>query len=196
MASVFRQVTSTLGWIDIDAAMRWCEAHCDGPFGKGMRDTIAQIRLNAGEDGTEVMNWVASASPGRNKNHALGMTYETWAIQDRRAAMRWMEERVEATPEPEPWLRILFGNYARLLAADSPAEAIAWLDKWAKEGGREEVRVRIVRKWIEEDPEAANAWLEQSALSEQARARARNARLPSYIPETPQAPAPMETAAP
>jgi cyanate lyase len=92
-----------------------------------------------------------------------------------------MKERL-AEDDPPEWLKDLYGEYARKLAADSPAEAIRWAERIENAGERELTVVRIARRWLKQDEEAAEAWLEQSSLSERALRQARNTSAPDYLP--------------
>ena len=94
----------------------------------------------------------------------------------------WIEQKLAGTA-PEPWLRPLIGTYALQLAADSPAEAIPWAERVEYEAARELLLVRIARRWLSQDEEAAEAWLSQSPLSERAREEARDTTRPTYLPE-------------
>ena len=40
--TVFRRVVNVLAQLDVQAAARWCEAHCDGPYGNNLRSLIAR----------------------------------------------------------------------------------------------------------------------------------------------------------
>lgn len=180
-ASVYRQVSSALAWSDPEAAESWCERHCEGPYGTGMRGALVRARLFHGEYGGSVIEWVALAPEGRERKLALTTAFETWTMRDRDEALRWMAQKI--TAGPEPWVRELYLPYARQLAAISPAAAIEWAERVEADAGREEILVRVARRWLREDEAAAEEWLKQSPLSEQARARARDMSLPDYIPE-------------
>jgi hypothetical protein len=180
-ASVVRQVGSALAWSDPEAAEIWCDRHCDGRYGRGMRGALVRARLFHGEYGGSVVEWVARAPEGRERKLALTTAFETWAMRDREEALGWMEQKL--TSGSEPWVRELYLPYARQLAAISPAEAIEWAERVEADAGREEILVRVARRWLREDEEAALAWLARSPLSEEARARARDMSLPDYIPE-------------
>ncbi len=116
-----------------------------------------------------------------NKRHSLWIAYSTWAYRDKQPAVDWMAEKT-AEEEPEPWLRLLFAEYARQLAQDAPKDAIRWAERVEDEGDRERTLIKIARFWRTQDEEAAEAWLSQSSLSEQARGHARALGKPNYLP--------------
>jgi len=184
---VFRQLVSALAWADMPAAARFCDAHCDGPFGSGLRNVLIRTRLRNGEYGGDVVEWVARVpeldeEQRKNRRHSLWVAYATWAYQDRESAVAWMAEKTAGPEEPEPWVRQLYGEYARLLAVDSPEKAISWAERVEDDEERELTLVRIARFWRKQDEAAAEAWLSQSTLSERARDQARNTKLPDHLP--------------
>ena len=179
---------TTLAWADMEAAKRFCDAHCDGAYGKGLRNVLVRTRLRNGEYGGDVVEWVARVPDGdeelqrANKKHSLWVAYATWAYRERESALDWMAQKIAEAEEPEPWLRQLYGEYARQLAEDSPEEAIQWAERVEDETDRERTLIRIARFWRTQDEEAAEAWLSQSSLSEQAREQARNTQIPDNLP--------------
>ena len=187
---VYRQLMAGLSWADTPAAMRFCESNCDGRFGSGLRNVLVRMMLRRGDDGGEVVEWVArppeeNETQRKDKLHSLWVAYSTWAYRDRDAAVAWMGEKT-ANEEVEPWVRVLYGEYARQLAADSPAEAIQWAERVEDEADRELTLIRIARHWRMKDEEAAEAWLAQSSLSDSAREQARDTTAPDYLPKRPQ----------
>ena len=176
---------SALAWSDMKAALRFCDAHCDGRFGKGMRNVLIHTRLKHGEFGGEVVEWVAGApeeneAQRENKQQSLWVAYSVWAYRDRDAALAWMGEKLSG--EPEPWVGLLMGEYSRQIAADSPADGIEWAEKIEDDVDRERTLIRISRAWRMQDEAAAEAWLAQSSLSEAARSEARDVSKPTYLP--------------
>ena len=153
------------------------EAHCDGPYGNNLRNVIG--RRWAQSDGAAALEWLASAPEGHEKNVALRAAFAEWGQVDPRAALAWMAART--TGELDPWLRPIIPVYARLLAQESPADAIEWAERTEDAEEREVLLIKIARKWRERDAAAAEAWLAESPLSEEAREKAR-------APEPPRGP--------
>jgi hypothetical protein len=181
--AVYRQVSTALAWADPEAAKRWCDAQCEGPFGASLRSAMVRTWLHNGDDMAAILEWVSRAPEGPSKTHALRTGYESWALKDREAALRWMQLKI--AEGPQPWIRLLFGAYARQLAATSPAAAIEWAERIEADSAREEMLIRIARRWHRQDAAAAEAWLSQSQLSEQARDKVRDPSAPDYLPQAP-----------
>jgi hypothetical protein len=184
---VYGQLMSALAWADMSAAARFCDAYCDGPLGSGLRNVLIRTRLRNDEYGGDVVEWVARVPEGdeeqrKNWRQSLWVAYATWAYRERDAALEWMAEKTAGPEEPEPWVRQLYGEYARLLATDSPEKAIRWAERVEDDQEREVTLVRIAHFWRQQDEAAAEAWLSGSSLSEPARDRARNPKLPDHLP--------------
>jgi hypothetical protein len=99
------------------------------------------------------------------------LTFALWGRRDREAALGWMA--TQTTGEPEAWLRPIYPVYAKLLAADAPTEAIQWAERIEKAPERELVLIKVARVWRYLDEAAAEAWLLESSLSEEAREKVR-----------------------
>lgn len=169
--TVYRQVASALPLFDHDASMRWCDAHCDGPFGNNLRNIIAGRWLL--RDAPGAFAWLATAPDGHEKDLAIRATFSTWGRMDSDAALAWMAEQT-AGGEPPAWLEPVYPVYARLLSERSPTEAIEWAQRIERERERESTLIRVARAWRALDEAAAEAWLVDSPLSEEARAKVRD----------------------
>jgi hypothetical protein len=169
--TVYRQVASALALLDHAAAMRWCEAYCDSPFGTNLRKLIAARWVM--HDGPGAFAWLSTAPEGHDKNLAIRATFADWGTRDPEAALAWMAEQT-ADGEAPVWLEPVFPVYAGLLAEKSPATAIEWARRIDKQRERELTLIKIARSWRESDEAAADAWLEESPLSEEARAKVRD----------------------
>jgi hypothetical protein len=167
--AVYRQVGAALMLFDHEAGIRWCEAHCDGPHGNNLRNIVARRWVQS--DGAAALAWLSSAPEGHEKNIAVRFAFGEWGQADREAALAWMA--AQTTGEPDPWLRPIFPVYARLLAVDSPADAIEWAERIEGDEEREITLIKVVRSWLALDEAAAEAWLLQSSLSEEAREKVR-----------------------
>ena len=167
--AVFRRVVNALSELDIEAGLRWCDTQCDGPYGNNMRSLIARSWVV--RDGPSALAWLSSAPAGREKDLAVRMTFGRWADTDREAALDWMAD--QTTGEPDPWLQAIYPVYARLLSEDTPAEAIKWAQRIEDDAIRENMLMKVARVWRYLDETAAEEWLLQSSLSEEARERVR-----------------------
>jgi hypothetical protein len=176
---VFRRVVDALSRIDVEEAKRWCDAHCDGPYGDTMLGLIASNW--AIRDGAAALAWLQTRKPGYETNLAVQLTWGVWARKNRAAAMAWMAEQTAG--DAPSWLQPVYPYYATLLAEESPLEGLEWSERIESDQERVVTQVDIVRHWRMTDEAAAERWLLQSSLSEEARS---NARAP--LPQRPRPP--------
>jgi hypothetical protein len=167
--TAFRQVASVVPLFDHDAGLRWCEAHCEGPYGNNLRSILA--RRWAYRDAAAALEWLSHAPANHENQVAVRATFALWGQLDRKATLDWMAtQTIEGL---EPWLVPTLPVYARLLAKDSPADAIGWAERIEGAEEREIVLVEVARAWRERDAAATEAWLLESQLSEEAREKVR-----------------------
>jgi hypothetical protein len=171
---VTRQTGAALVAFDVEAALRWCEAHCEGPYGEGLRNVIAS-RWAQLDEGVAALEWLLSEPRGEDWIASLKGAFGTWARRHPEAASAWMKTQARAgDADPEPWLQSLLPIYVPIvMREESPAEALAWAERIEKEGERERLLVRVARAWRWQDEAAAEAWLRESPLSGEARENAR-----------------------
>jgi hypothetical protein len=169
--AVYRQVASALPLFDRASAMRWCDAHCDGPYGNNLRGVIAGRWME--EDGPGAFEWLRTAPEGHERDVAIRTNFAAWSGLDAEAALAWMTEQTRGGELPA-WLEPALPVYAVLLAESSPTAAIEWAQRIEKDVSREMTLIKIARRWRESDPAAAEAWLEASPLSAEAREQVRD----------------------
>jgi hypothetical protein len=169
----YRQSISMLTRFDIPVAVRWCDAHCDGKYGKNVR-TIVGTRWGM-RDAPAALAWLSKQTPGYETRVAVRATYGEWVRRDRAPSVAWMAQQTPGGPtgEIEPWLEPIVPVYALALGETDPREALRWTERMKSADDRQWVQIQIARLWRRTDTAAADAWLDQSPLSEEARAKAR-----------------------
>jgi len=166
--AVYRQVASGVTLFDLDAGLRWCEAHCEGPYGSGLRRLVSSNW--ARRDGEAAISWLLSVPEYAERDFTLQSAFKLWLPKDRDAALVWMA--AQTTGKRDPWTQPMFALCAQSLAADSPAEAIVWADR-IEDDSREFTLIQVARAWRKVDEAASEAWLLESSLSEEAREEVR-----------------------
>jgi hypothetical protein len=172
---VNRHVAKELVRVDPAAAIAFCEAHCDGPFGSSMRQSIAQNW--AYRDGRAAMEWVRNEPAGQERDWAVRGAYRGWIRWDPEGFLAWLDAMEVA--KIEPWFEPVLEEMPKWLITQDPARAIGWASAIRDPQARERTLVIIARRWTGLDPGAAEAWLAQSPLSEAARDRVRDPNPPT-----------------
>ena len=94
-----------------------------------------------------------------------------YGLEPKEALFAWF---ADFGPDELPeWLHPAAGIYAMGISWDEPVEALEWALLVPDEENRDLAMLTIARRWRELDPEGAEAWLRESPLSEEQRAKAR-----------------------
>ena len=141
---------SELAQADPAAAVAWCAAHCEGPFGSNVRKLVAARW--AARDGPAALTWLATAPANTERELAVRDAFLTWLRRDREAALGWMGTR--GREGVAPWLRPALDLYAVAISRESGAEALTWAALIEDEARRETAFVAIARRWRANDESA------------------------------------------
>jgi hypothetical protein len=129
-------------------------------------------------DGRAALAWVRDYPDPEARYSAAREAFFYWLRADRKAASEWLQSET-LTQFHDPALVV----YAKEVGDRAPAEAIDWCERI-----RDEVRglrclERAARLWYTRDPVAAESWLQQSPLDEEARREARTPPDRSWLRE-------------
>ncbi len=163
--SAFRIVAAELTIADVEAGLRWCEKYCDTEYGKNMRSRIA--RTWATRDGPAALEWLSKGPAGNQRDFDIRLAYARWIRVNSKEALEWLPAQEGEGGLPD-WLQSALPPYSRAVATSSPAKAVEWAEKIKDEKTREPIVVFAARIWLGVDKPAAEAWLEQASLSEEA----------------------------
>jgi len=169
---VFRRVASAVAELDPQAAAAWAERHSTGEYGDGLFRKVG-VRW-AKRDAPAAMAWLATLPAGQQRDVGIQETYRVWLGRDAEGATTWLR-----SSELEPWLEPALALFALYLSRESPEEAMDWAARIQDQERRQQTIVKIGRRWVVADPDAAESWLDRAELSEEMR---------SWIHEPPRAP--------
>ena len=167
------RVASAAAQADPEIAARWAEpriAAAKRPTGLPRRIGTRWVRY-APED---AMAWLESLPAGKDREDGVTEAYRDWIKRDPEAAITWLEAQ-----EMEPWNEAAFYIYMRGMASEKPAEMLALSERITDASLKEPAQIIVLRIWLGNDPEAAEAWIEQSSMPEGWVARARMVRNPA-----------------
>jgi hypothetical protein len=163
---VFLRGIRIVGRFDPVRAAAWAMEH------EGHGYALDAPRIVAGRwgsrDGPAAMQWVRDHPAVERLGPAVREGFRTWLESDREGAIAWLEsETLTAFHD----FAILF--YAKDLGDRTPEEAIAWCERISDSEQQLRCFNRSAHKWYQRDPVAAETWLQQSPLDEEARSDAR-----------------------
>jgi hypothetical protein len=179
---VVRQTGWAAAMLDPVLAAAWCDRVCPlRPTALSLRAMIAQ-RWGA-IDGPAAMDWVSRAPLDREQKWAVMGAFNGWWVKDQAERETWLASTVR-NGRVEPWLQPALEIYAASISWDRPQEALVWGARIDDAEARERTLMNVARIWRRGDPAAADAWLDQSPLSEESRAAVRNPKATLPLPPT------------
>lgn len=162
----FRRGLRMVGRWDPERTAAWAMEHADKEYATDAPRIVAG--LWGKRDGLAAMRWVRAHPDEASHELAVREAFRTWLGSDRERAVAWIEsETLTAFHDPA----IVF--YAKDLEGRAPEEAIGWCERVSDSDERLRCLKRAATKWYQGDAVAAETWLQQSPLDEDARRAAR-----------------------
>ena len=138
---------------------------------KQLPDTEARRMANAAiamqfswKDPKGATEW-ALTLPADDRGYALSAAIENWSRADAQATADW----VSGLPEPERDTAVV--AYSGTAAYRDPAAALAWASTINDPGKRQKSTERIFSDWIHRSKDEATAWVQNSQLPEDQKAK-------------------------
>jgi hypothetical protein len=158
---------------DAEAAIAYCDIHCDEPYANSARPRLADRLgwLGLGERGIAWVEASKDANPVE-RTQAGRAAYVLWFKADRNVALAWADEAREEYAE-EMWFQEIGRFVLSMRTRIDPESALEWITMLPPGRDQEEAMITIGRLWRERDEDAAEVWLESSPLGDDARAKAR-----------------------
>jgi hypothetical protein len=167
-----RRLMTEIATDDLARALAWCETACEGEYGDNLRSRL--VRVWVSQDPLAALEYLQGAPAGQETDDALVAAFDTWMLYDQDALASYMAAWTRKGKDAiEPWIRPLAAPYALWISWEHPEKALMWASLIDDEDKRRSTLVTIARRWLREDEATANAWLEQSELTEEQREQAR-----------------------
>ena len=137
------------------------------PAGRAQDDAVVSIVQRWVQQSPEqAAAWVAAFPEGQLRDTALEAVVKLWADQDLTDAGAWINTLTERTGAD-----VAIAAYVDKLSVQFPEMAVEWAAEIRNPTLREERLVHLADLWLHNDAEAARQWIQQSPLSDAAKAR-------------------------
>jgi hypothetical protein len=156
---------STAQW-DPERAAAWALEHSQTDYAEEGPGIVA--RHWSQRDGPAAMAWLGEQPAGARRDKAVRDAFLLWSKTDPRGAGQWLDSQ-ELTPFHDPVLEIK----AQRLVAHAPGRALVACERIQDTTRQQSCIESTARSWYAQDAVAAETWLQQSALDEEARSRVR-----------------------
>ncbi|HEY5657481.1 MAG TPA: hypothetical protein VIY27_06800 [Myxococcota bacterium] len=164
--SVFRRATRSVARWQPERGVAWATAHAGEEYAKdGMRLVAEQW---GAQDGPATMQWLRDQPEGEPREQAVREGFAGWLNADSRSAREWLSAQT-LTAFHDPAIEV----YASRLDDRAPEKAVGWCERILEPKRRTGCLRGAAMQWYRVDAAAAEAWLQQSPLDEEARSAVR-----------------------
>ena len=134
------------------------------------------VRNWASNDPAAAANWIDQNARGTEAyNRLVTSTVARWSRYDLAGAAEWVNNK-----EPSPELDRAVAMVTYRTASEDPAVAMTWAESIKNDGYRGRLMERVAGEWQARDPEAFEAYLSASELSDERKERLRNSKPINY----------------
>jgi hypothetical protein len=164
---VFRRGVRIVGRSDPERTAAWAMEHTGHAYAQDAPRIVAEHW--GSRDGRAALQWVRDHPSEDLQALAVREAFRTWSKSNRKAAVEWLEtETLTAFHDPA------IGFHAKGLSDPAPEEAVVWCERILDPERQLRCFDIAAPKWYQRDPVAAETWLQQSPLDEEARRAVRN----------------------
>jgi hypothetical protein len=158
---VFQRVSKQVASRDPELAARWITGHIGQSYARNTLRLVAEEWR--AKDPVSTFEWLISLPDDLQRDRVLFNAFGRWLDDDPRAAQRWLEaETIRPAHDP------VLDAFARHLSEKSPRQALSWVEMIQDPLRRERSLIVVGQNWYRKNPDAAEAWLEDKDLSEEA----------------------------
>jgi len=169
--SVFEAAADWVAQWDPERTAAWVMAHSEADYAEAGVGIVAKHWGR--RDGAAAMAWLGEQPAGEGRDQVVREAFGQWSRTDPRSARAWLDaEQPAALRDPALELQ------AQRVAAHEPERALGWCER-IQDGARQRGCLEsAAKKWYAQDAVAAETWLQQSPLDEEARSRVRETPKP------------------
>ena len=164
----FRRVAHAAGQREPERTAVWVGEHAGSAYAYDGPRIVGQHWVN--RDPAAAFEWLSAGKADEETADAIRRVLTRWFEQDRPAAEDWLES-AERTTLPDSALDYYAQDLVKRLEIEM---AISWAESIRDESLREASLGTVATPWYRREPAAAEAWLQQSSLSEEAREAVRH----------------------
>ncbi|HEY5657731.1 MAG TPA: hypothetical protein VIY27_08060 [Myxococcota bacterium] len=160
--STFRRGARSIARWDPERAAAWAMQHAGNDYAEDGPRIVAEEW--ADQDGEAALEWLRELPAGEPRDEAVRGAFVQWLKSDASGAEQWLSsETLTAFHDPA------VNAYARRLDSSAPAQAVGWCERILGPDRRRGCLKTAATHWYQQDAVAAEAWLQQSPLDEEAR---------------------------
>jgi hypothetical protein len=164
--SVFGSTIDATAQWDPERTAAWAMEHSKADYAEEGPSIVAKHWSR--RDGAAAMAWLSEQPAGALRDQAVRETFGQWSRTDPLRARAWLDSE-KRTALHDPALEIK----AERLAPHEPERALGWCERIQEPARQQSCLESTAKGWYGRNAVEAEAWLQQSSLDEEARARVR-----------------------
>jgi len=169
--SVFVAVAGAAAQLEPERTAAWAEEHLGADYATEGVSIVAKhwARL----DGEAAMAWLGEQAAGERRDQAVREAFGEWTKTDPLSARAWLvEEKPAALRDPALEFK------AKRIADLEPERALGFCERIGDSARQQSCLESTAKIWYAKDAVAAETWLQQSSLDDEARSRVRELTRP------------------
>jgi len=164
--SIFGSASDLAAQWDPERTAAWSAEHLEASYaGEGLQNVAKHWSRR---DGAAAMAWLGKQPAGELRDKALREAFLGWSKTNPHGLLAWLNAD-ERTDLHDPAFEIK----AARLVAHVPVEALSWCERIQEPARQQRCLESSAHTWYGQDAVAAETWLQQSSLDEEARSRVR-----------------------
>jgi hypothetical protein len=169
--SVFRAVAGAAAHWDPERTAAWALEHSGADYAT---DGVGIVAKHWGRrDGEAALAWVGEQPAGELRDQAVREAFGEWTKTDPQSARAWLVEKKPAVLR-DPALEFK----AKRIVDHEPERALGFCERIEDSVRRKGCLESTAKRWYANDAVAAETWLQQSSLDDEARSRVRELTKP------------------
>jgi hypothetical protein len=164
--SVFKAAAGSAAQWDPERTAAWAVEHSGADYAE---EAVGIVAKHWGRrDGAAAMAWLGEQPAGERRDQAAREAFGQWSRTDPRSAGAWLNAE-QPTALHDPALEFK----AQRIAAHEPERALGLCERIQDSARQQGCLESTAKKWYAQDAVAAETWLQQSSLDDEARSRVR-----------------------
>jgi hypothetical protein len=169
--AVFKAAAGSAAQWDPERTAAWAVEHSGADYAE---EGVGIVAKHWGrQDGAAAMAWLDEQPAGERRDQAAREAFGQWSRADPRSARAWLEAE-QPTALRDPALAFK----ARRIVAHEPERALGLCERIQDTARQQSCLESTAKSWYTQDAVAAETWLQQSSLDEEARSRVREIPMP------------------
>ena len=164
--SIFGPATDLVAQWDPERTAAWAAEHLDADYAEEGLHNVAKHWSR--RDGAAAIAWLGEQPAGELRDKAVREAFVGWSTTDSHGVRAWLNTE-ELTPLHDPAFEIK----AARLSAFEPARALSWCERIQEPARQLSCLESTAGNWYGRNAVAAETWLQQSSLDDEARRRVR-----------------------